>query len=172
MRSERSRIATTVAGTTALLVVMLGIRPLPIQQIVAAYVLVLAAIALAALTRIARRASDLPPPSAFEAALRARVVEPMRPPELVRTEREIMLGTSSAGHLHQRLLPMLREAAAARLSANHNVDLARRPDTARALLGEDAWELLRPDRPEPHDRNDSGIPMRRLRAVVSTLEEL
>lgn len=172
MRSERSRIATTVAGTTALLVVMLGIRPASIQQILSAYVLVLAGIALAALTRIARGAAEFPPPSDLDAALRARPADPMRPPELVRTEREILLGTSNAGNLHQRLLPILREAAAARLSANHSVDLERRPDAARALLGEDAWELLRPDRPEPHDRNDPGIPMQRLRAVVATLEKL
>jgi hypothetical protein len=172
MRTERSRIATTVAGVTALLVVMLGIRPVSTQQILAAYVLVLAAVALAALTRIARSASDVPPPSAFDAALRPRVVGPMRPSELVRTEREITLGIASAGHLHQRLLPILREAAAARLAAGHNVDLARRPDAARKVLGEDAWQLLRPDRPEPRERDDPGIPMRQLRAVVETLEKL
>jgi hypothetical protein len=96
----------------------------------------------------------------------------MRPPELVRTERDIVLGTSGAGHLHDRLLPMLREAAAARLSAGHNVDLERRPDAARALLGDDAWELLRPDRPQPRDRTDPGISMRRLRDVIGTLEKL
>ena len=66
----------------------------------------------------------------------------------MRIEREITLGTSSAGHLHTRLLPLLREAAAARLG----VDLELRP-SARARLGDDAWELLRPDRPEPDDRN-------------------
>jgi hypothetical protein len=96
----------------------------------------------------------------------------MRPPELIRTEREITLGTASAGNLHRRLLPILRAAAAARLSAGHKIDLERRPDAARAVLGEDAWELLRPDRPEPHDRDDPGVPMSRLRDVVSTLEKL
>jgi hypothetical protein len=172
MRTERSRIATTVVIVTALLVVMLGIKPISVQQILAAYVLVLAAVALAALTRIARDASDVPPPSAFDAALRPRVSGPVRPSELVRTEREITLGVANAGHLHGRLLPLLREAAAARLAAGHNVDLARRPDAARKLLGDDAWELLRPDRPAPRDRDDPGIPMRRLRAVVDTLETL
>ena len=172
MRSERSRIATTAALTTVLLVVMLGIRPMTVRQILAAYVLVLAAIALAALTRVARGGSELPPPSAFDAALRVRAVDPMRPPELVRTERQITLGTSSAGSLHQGLLPLLREAAAARLSAGHGVELARRPDAARTLLGEDAWELLRPDRPEPRDRNAPGITMRQVRDVVATLERL
>lgn len=172
MRSERRRIATTTAGATALLIVLLGIRPASIQQMLTAYVLVLAAIALAALTRIARSDSELPPPSEFDAALRPRVTGPVRPPELVRTQREITLGMSSAGHLHQRLLPILREAAAARLAAGHNVDLVRRPDAARRLLGDDTWELLRPDRPEAADHNDPGIPLRRLRAVVDTLERL
>lgn len=172
MTSERSRIAKAVAGLTALLVVMLGIRPASIQQILSVYVLVLAAIALAALTRIARSASEIPPLSEFTAALRPRVVDPMRPPELVRTEREITLGLSNAGHLHKRLLPLLREAAAARLATGHDVDLARRPDTARRLLGDDTWELLRPDRPEAPDLSDPGISMRRLRAVVDTLERL
>jgi hypothetical protein len=172
MRSERSRIATTVAGVTVLLFVMLGIRPVSIQQLLAAYVLLLAAVALAALTRIARSASDEPASSELDAALRPRVAGPMRPLELVRTEREITLGTSNAGNLHRRLLPILREVAAARLAAGHNVDLVRRPETARKLLGEDAWQLLRPDRPEPSDHDGPGIPMRQLRSVVDTLEKL
>ena len=172
MRSERSRLTTAVAGTTLALVVAVGIRPIGVDRIVAAYVLVLAAIALAALTRVARNASEIPPPSDFAAALTPRVVNPMRPPALVRTEREITLGTSSAGHLHRRLLPILREAAAARLAAGHNVDLERRPAAARRLLGDETWELLRPDRPEPTDPNGAGISMRRLRAVVDTLERL
>jgi hypothetical protein len=172
MRSERSRILTTAAGLTAVLGVMLAVRPVSIQQILAAYVLLLAAIALAALTRIARSASDVPPPSELEAALRPHVTGPVRPLELVRTEREITLGTSNAGNLHKRLLPMLREAAAARLATAHNVDLARRPDAARTLLGEETWQLLRPDRPAPPEHDAPGIPMRQLRAVVDTLEKL
>jgi hypothetical protein len=172
MRTERSRLVTGVAGATALLLLMLGVRPASIEQILAAYVLVLAAVALAALTRIARSASEMPPPSRFDAALRPHPLQPVRPSELVRTEREITLGMSNAGHLHQRLLPLLREAAAARLAAGHNVDLARRPEAARQLLGDDAWQFLRPDRPEPHDHDDPGIPMRQLRAVVDKLEKL
>jgi hypothetical protein len=172
MKSERSRILTTAAGLTALLAVMLAVRPVSIQQILAAYVLLLAAVALAALTRIARSASDVPPQSELDAALRRRVAGPVRPLELVRTEREITLGTSNAGNLHKRLLPILREAASARLAAKHNIDLARRPDAARALLGEEAWQLLRPDRREPPAHDAPGIPMRQLRAVVDTLEKL
>ena len=42
MRSERSRIATAAAGLTSLLAVMLAIRPVSVQQILTAYVLLLA----------------------------------------------------------------------------------------------------------------------------------
>jgi hypothetical protein len=172
VRSERTRIATTVAVVTVVLVVMLGVRPVSVHEILAVYVLVLAAVALAALTRVARSSSDTPPPSAFDAALIVRNVDSSRPPELVRMEREITLGLANAAHLYQRLLPILREAAAARLLAGHNVDLERRPAAARSLLGDDAWELVRPDRPAPHDRNAPGISLRQLRDTVSTLERL
>jgi hypothetical protein len=172
MRTERSRILTTATGVTVLLAVMLAVKPVSIEQILAVYVLVLAAVALAALTRIARSASEMPQRSEFDAALRPHVAGPERPMELVRTEREIMLGTANAGNLHKRLLPMLREAASARLAAGHNIDLARRPDAARQLLGEETWQVLRPDRPGPEDHDGAGMPMRQLRAVVDTLEKL
>ncbi len=172
MRRERIRIATSVLMATGGLVVALGLRPVSGERIFAAYVLVLAGIALAALTRVMRSASERPAPSAFEAALRVRPTDPVRPPELVRTEREIMLGSASAGLLHLRLLPLLRETAAARLAAGHNVDLERRPEAARLVLGDDAWELLRPARPEPVDRNAPGVPLKRLHTVIDTLEAL
>ena len=95
MRSERSRIATTAAGATVLLAVMLGIRPVSAQEILSAYVLVLAAIALAALTRVARSASELPPQSSFDAALVVGTADRSRPPELVRTEREGLLAIAN-----------------------------------------------------------------------------
>ncbi len=152
---------------------MLGIGPASVQQMLTVYVLVLAAIGLASLTRVARAASDVPPSSAFDAALQVRIVQPMRPPELVRTEREITLGIASSGQLYRRLLPMLREAAAARLSAGHNIELERRPEAARALLGDETWEHLapgpagagRPQRPRHPDVGSS-------RSVIATLEKL
>ena len=86
----------------------------------------------------------------------------------MRIEREITFGTTSAGHLHTRLLPLLREAASARLG----IDFELHPERARAALGDETWELLRPDRPEPADRNAAGLPLRRIRAVVDSLERL
>jgi hypothetical protein len=165
--SERRRIGTSVGLATLALVVALGVQPIPVERILSAYVVVLAAIALAALTRVLRSAAELPPPSDFEHALRPRVAGALRPPELIRTEREITLGVSSAWHLHTRLLPILRDVAAAR-----GIDFARRPDTARELLGDETYELLRPDRPAPADRSAGGLPLVRVRAAVDTLARL
>jgi hypothetical protein len=157
---------------TLALVIVLGVGPISTRQILAGYVLALAAIALASLTRIARDASEWVEPSRFDYALRRSEPTPVRPPELVRVEREIVLGSTNAAHLEMRLLPILREAAAARLAARHNVELERRPEAARRLLGDDAWELLRPDRRVSGDLSGSGLPLRRIRKLVETLESL
>jgi hypothetical protein len=162
MRSERSRVAMLVGGTTLVLVIMLGIRPVSFERIAAGYVLALAAIAIVSLVRQLGARGEQQPPSLFEHALSRKPEQPTRPPELVRIEREITLGTTSTGHLHTRLLPLLREAASARLG----------PHLTREQLGDDAWELLRPDRPEPVDRNAPSISLRRVRSIVTTLERL
>ena len=90
----------------------------------------------------------------------------MRPAELIRTERDLTLSTSNAGELHARLLPQLRDVAAARLADRHS-DLVQ----AREILGEEAWELLR-DRPVPPDRSAPGLPLRRISALVDAVERL
>jgi len=165
---DRRRIAVAVAVATLALVVALGVRPVSPDRIAAAYVLALAAIGLAALTRSLSSAAEEQPASQFERMLTRTPEEPSRPPELVRIEREITLGAASAGHLHLRLLPLLREVASAKLG----VDLELRPERAKTLLGDDAWKLLRPDRPPPEDRTAPGLPLRRLRALVDSLERL
>ena len=172
MSAELRRPALLFASATLALAVALGIRPVSASTILSAYVLALAAVALGALIRVARGPSEWREVSQFERALRTLAEAPVRPPELVRTEREITLGSASANHLHTRLLPILRKAAAARLAAHHLVELDHRPDAAHALLGDEAWELLRPDRPAPVDRNAPGLPLRRIRALVDTLERL
>jgi hypothetical protein len=169
---ERTRLTLAFSLATIGLIVALGLGITAVRTIVSAYVLVLAALLLASLTRIAAEPAARAQVSPFDEALRPRPNSPVRPPELVRVEREITLGTSSAGHLHLRLLPLLREAAAARLGAHHNIELDRRPEAARRILGEDAWELLRPDLPVPDERNAPGISTARLRRLIDSLEAL
>jgi hypothetical protein len=166
MSVERRRIATTFVLTTIALIVVLGLHPVSTERILAGYVLALAAIGLAAVMRVLGTESD--DGSRFEQVLGRKPAESTRPSEVVRIEREIILGTTSAGHLHMRLLPLLRDAAAARLA----IDFDLHSDRARAALGDDTWELLRPDRPVPEDRNAPGLPLRRVQSIVDELERL
>jgi hypothetical protein len=85
-------------------------------------------------------------------------------PQLAKIEREVTLAIGNAYDLHTRLLPHLREIAAARLERRGQ---RPGPDT----LGR-WWELLRPDRPEPTERFAPGIPEHELRALVADLEAI
>ena len=168
MSPERRRVVTFFVVATIALIVVLGLHPVSTTRIAAGYVLALAAMGLDAFVRILGTESWRERGSLFEHVLSRKAPEPTRPSEIVRIEREITLGTTSAGHLHTRLLPLLREAASARLG----IDFDLHPDRARTALGAESWELLRPDRPEPSDRSAPGLSLRRVRAVVDQLEQL
>jgi hypothetical protein len=100
--------------------------------------------------------------SDFAAALAERPEPAGRVSQLEKVEREVTLSIGNAYDLHTRLLPHLREIAAARLERRGQ---RPGPDT----LGR-WWELLRPDRPEPKDRFAPGIAQGDLRELVADLE--
>jgi hypothetical protein len=93
------------------------------------------------------------------------------PEDLARLEGQVSLASASAFDLHFRLRPLLRELAASRL-ARRGIDLDAEPGAAQSLLGEEAWELVRADRPEPTDRRAPGFPPARLDAVVTAIERI
>ena len=171
IRDRRPLLPAALA--TAGLAVALAARPISTREILAAYVLALSAIALLHLTRLAHgEESWFRTPSELERALASHPEVRVRPAELIRIERELTLGIATEEHLQTRLLPLLRDAAAARLAAKHEIDFDRRPDRARELLGEETWEIVRPDREAPGDRNAPGLPLRRIAAVIDTIERL
>jgi hypothetical protein len=86
--------------------------------------------------------------------------------------RELDLSTISAFHLHVRLRPMLREIAAHRVRRRYGVELDDEPARARELVGTEAWEIVRPNRPLPADRLAVGPPLSTLRTVVDELERI
>lgn len=92
------------------------------------------------------------------------------PASLVHLENEAALGVASSFDLHYRLVPRLRTIAAGLLSSRRQVSLAASPDTARTILGERTWELVRSDRPAPEDRLAKGIPADELARTVDSLE--
>jgi len=159
-----------VVVATVSLVVLLAVRPLSTSRALGIWVVIVTGLALLLLVRPSRPPARRVSP--FEEALRARTPAAAEPVELLRMERELELGIASAGSAHHRLLPLLRAAAAARLASRHGIELDRRPEAARALLGEEVWELLRPDRPEPADRFGRGVPRERVTAVIERVESL
>ena len=56
------------------------------------------------------------------------------------------------------------------LARRHGVDLARSPARAHALVGVRTWELVRPDRLPPEDRNARGWSDEELGELVDELE--
>ena len=100
----------------------------------------------------------------------ARASRRTPPAGLDRIEHETVLAIAGAFDLHYRLVPRLRALAAGLLSSRRSVSLANAPDAARAILGDEAWELVRADRPPPDDRLAKGIPPRELARVVDALE--
>jgi hypothetical protein len=105
----------------------------------------------------------------FEPRLRPPVKTDLWPAQLVRLDRIVEWSDSSALAAHTRLRPVLVEIAEARL-ARRGLRLDRDVEEARRLLGQKAWELVRPDRPAPLDRDAPGIAPRDLDEVLDALE--
>jgi hypothetical protein len=97
---------------------------------------------------------------------------PARPDQLLELERLVVSAGASALQVHAYLRPLLVEIASRRLAARGRT-LARMPDeAARELLGDRLWEIVRPDRPFPEDRQGPGLAPQELRAMLGVLERL
>lgn len=101
-----------------------------------------------------RRAPSLPP-------------EENRPADLRRVEHDVA-ARQAAVEVHVRLRPLLAEIAMARLARRRNLTAAE----ARALLGDELWDLVRPDRPRPSDPSGPGLSLDQLTQMTERLEQL
>jgi hypothetical protein len=146
--------------------------PVPRDRFLDGYLLFVGGLLLIGLARTTSRAGTAEGPSPYEAALRRRPRAPGRLRELARLEREVGLGIANAFDLHVRVRPHLRLIAAHRLETRRGLRLDDGSPATRALLGDETWELLRPDRQPPDDRLAPGLPLPRLRAAVERLEEV
>jgi len=167
------RFAWPGAAAAAVLILLLSLPEIPTSRALGIWVVFATAVILAVLDRHAGESPWEPKPAPrFEQALKKRKPKSRQPEELLRMEREIVLGGADADHAHRQLLPLLRSAAAARIAARHGFELEQRPEAAHALLGDDVWELLRPDRPEPPDRHAAGLPHKSIVAAIEQIEAL
>ncbi len=172
MTRQLLRLARFPVFATLLLVVVLLSLPGRRELVLRVYWLVLAAFALVLLVGLVRQAHPVPRSSPFDLGLRRAGGARYSLAELEQLEREVILATSTAFDLHIRLRPRLRRIAAYLLASRRGVDLDARPDVSRELLGDQAWELVRADRPAPADRHARGVDAGTLREVVASLERL
>lgn len=94
-----------------------------------------------------------------------------RPAALERIEWVVQSSRQTAGDVHVRVRPLLREIAAPLLS-RRGVRLDAEPERARALLGDELWEVVRPDRQRPQERRARGLELAELERLVRRLERL
>jgi hypothetical protein len=151
-------------------VIGLVVAPERRELIVDLYLLALGGIAVLRLVGLTRRRRGPGERSEFDDALKVTVAEPVRIAERDKLAREVELGTQTAFDFHFRLRPTLVEIAHNRLAAR-GISLENE-DRAKAVLGNEAWELLRPEREAPRERNAPGIGTAELRRLVGVLERI
>ena len=167
------RIVEVLVLPTLGLVAGLTLAPGRGELIAHVYIVVVLAGCLGVLVAAIAAAQPDAGPSLLERGLRV----PPRPAverlgELARIETDVTLGQATAFDLHYRLRPTMQLIAGGLLAARRGIDLDRQPERARAALGAETWELVRPDREPPADRNAPGIEREALRRAVASLEEM
>ncbi len=94
-----------------------------------------------------------------------------RPGALEQLEWMVGSGRHTAGDVQVRVRPVLREIAVA-LLRRRGVRLDADSERARALLGDELWEIVKPDRPRPSDHRLPGLELSTLERLVERLERL
>lgn len=168
MKRDLGSAAKVLVLPTLILLLTVGVVPGRLPLVIRLYALVVCAVALGLGLLALRRAYPRATPLRPGAGTGSRRRKP--PPTLARLEDELALGVARAFDLHHRLVPRLRAIAAGLLSSRRRTSLDAEPDEARSILGEETWELVRPDRPPPEDRLAPGIPPEGLTRVVESLE--
>lgn len=165
------RLVQLLALPTVGLAVAFALAPDRGELAVHIWLLVVLGLSLAALLNVVHAAFPSSP-SPFVASLKRTGVSVERPTSLTRIERGVAMAEASAFDVHYRLRPMLIELAGELLAARRGIDLKREPRPSHAVLGDEVWEIVRPDRPEPRERLGDGISADDLECVVTSLERV
>jgi hypothetical protein len=170
LRPSQWQVLIAGVATVALAVVLATGVPGP-WLATWAYLLCLASLALWVLLRAVPWPAVERGSAAFELVARTGQGGPgRRPAHLQRLEGLVYFSHINVTDLHYRMRPALRQLLDDRL-ADHGTTLDHDPKV-RERLGQDGWELLRPDRREPANRTARGVDLSLLKRIVDYLEEL
>lgn len=134
-------------------------------QVAAATTIAFAAVVSLIVTRdLAARAELRPRPG--RSAAEAPPLEQLR-----QVDRALTAAQVSEFGVDRELRPLFRSIAAMRL-ARRGVDLDRHPEEARAILGEQLWELVRAGRFHGSNRVAGGISVAGLQSLIERLERI
>ncbi len=170
MRRDVTTAGKVLLLPTLILLFSVGVVPGRLPLVIRLYALGICAVALVLGVLALRRA--YPPLAPLRRESPARTGRRKPPPTLARIEDEVALGVAGAFDLHHRLVPRLRPIASGLLGSRRRVSLEHDPDEARTILGDETWELVRPDRRPPEDRLARGIPPAALARVVGSMESV
>ena len=109
--------------------------------------------------------------TAIELALQRRRLAPATLREIQQIELDISLSTVSGLDHNSRLRRLLRQLAAQRLSAHHNIDLESDPARARILVGDQLWAAITGDS-RSANQNRAAVAIGELEQAVDELESI
>lgn len=169
MRRDLSIGLRALLFPTLALLVVAAFLPGRLGIAVRIYALLLCAVILLLVVAALRRA--YPPATPLRHGAGRKSGAP-RPGSLARLEHLCALGVASSFDLHHHFRPRLRRIAQGLLTTRRRISLDDEPEAARAALGDEAYELVRHDRPPPADRLARGLPVAELERVVQSLESV
>ena len=170
MREDVGRALRFLVLPTLALAVVAAAFPGRLEPAGRGYGLVACAAALWVAVRGLTRA--FPPARPLRPGRPARPERPPVPRTLAQLENAAALAVADPLDLHVRLRPHLRRLAEELLETRRGVVLDDEPEQARALLGDETWELVRPDRPPPDETTPRRMSPAALERVVVSLERL
>jgi hypothetical protein len=144
----------------------------PAARAVAAWAVALGALAAWLLLRRLGAAVPVQRVSRFDRAVLARPPRAARSREWQQLERTVVFSEQRELDLYVRLRPILRDVAAVRLSRAHGIDLDRNPEAAAEVLGPEAWDVVRPDREPPADRQAPGPGLAAVTRAIAAVERI
>jgi hypothetical protein len=93
------------------------------------------------------------------------------PSQAERVDRLVRAGVRHSEGVHHQLRPLLTEAVEPAL-ARRGLSLEHADPRVREALGEDLWDIVRPDRPWPADPWGPGVGRAQLERIAGRLESL